>query len=133
MIVDDSLVVRQQVFWALAQAGYEVIEATNGAERLQAVQTNDSIAMIICDVNMPVMNGLELLAGLSALAFTRPVVMLTSEGQPELIAKAKASGAKGWMVKPIAPDLLVATARKLAGEALKHWRFLLAPGRPLWS
>jgi len=116
MIVDDSIVVRQQVAWALLQAGYEVVEATNGEEGLAKAETTADLAMIICDVNMPLLNGLGMLERLQdqGLLSRCPVVMLTSEGQPELIAKAKALGAKGWMVKPVSSESLVATVKKLA-------------------
>lgn len=117
LIVDDSLIVRQQVAWALLQAGYEVVEAADGLEGIKAVESGGEPSMIICDVNMPVMSGLDMLSELGAKGSKSPVVMLTSEGQPDLITKAKSLGAKGWMVKPISPELLVATVKKLAGEA----------------
>lgn len=116
MIVDDSIVVRQQVSWALLDAGYEVLEATNGEEGLARAAATPDLAMIICDVSMPFLNGLGMLArlGEQGLLSRCPVVMLTSEGQPELIAQAKALGAKGWMVKPVTSEALVATVKKLA-------------------
>ena len=72
--------------------------------------------MVLCDVNMPRMGGLEMLELVSAKGMlgALPIVMLTTEGQPALVQRAKAAGAKGWIVKPFKPELLVATIRKLA-------------------
>jgi len=70
--------------------------------------------MIICDVNMPRMNGLDLLVRLKNEGRTNvPVLMLTTEGQATLITRAKESGAKGWMVKPFKPEMLLAAVQKL--------------------
>jgi two-component system chemotaxis response regulator CheY len=63
------------------------------------------------------MNGIEFLERLNADHSLVPVVMLTTEGQPELIQRAKSLGAKGWIVKPFKPELLVAAAKKLATVA----------------
>lgn len=115
LIVDDSPTMRQQVAMALKQAGFEVVEAGDGYEGVAKVSADPEIRMVILDVNMPRMNGLEMLekvkqdtanAGLH-------VVMLTSEGQQALIERAKKAGAKGWIVKPFKAELLVAAVRKL--------------------
>jgi two-component system, chemotaxis family, chemotaxis protein CheY len=113
LVIDDSPTVRQQVGLALTQAGYEVLEAVDGIDAISKI--DPSIAMLICDVNMPRMNGLEMLEKLrtdprwSAL----PVVMLTTEGQPGLIERAKKAGAKGWIIKPFKADLLIAAVKRL--------------------
>ena len=72
-------------------------------------------ALVICDVNMPNRNGLELLEVLRRheQLKTLPVLMLTTEGQPQLIERARKSGAKGWLVKPFKADLLLAAVKKL--------------------
>jgi two-component system, chemotaxis family, chemotaxis protein CheY len=119
MIVDDSRTVRQHVHGILSAAGYEVLEASDGIEAIQRIATTPGLSLVICDVNMPRMNGIELVG----LVKDQPananltIVMLTTEGQAELIAKAKAAGARGWMVKPFKPDLLLATVRRYAGTA----------------
>ena len=69
--------------------------------------------LVVCDVNMPRMNGMELLERLTVDGSEVPVVMLTTEKQPELVARGKELGVKGWIVKPFRSDLLVAAARKL--------------------
>ncbi len=114
LVVDDSMMVRKQVGAALKGQGYDVVEAVDGADALEKIAGNPDLRLIVCDVNMPRMNGLEFLEQLSAKNSAVPVVMLTTEGQPELIQRAKSLGAKGWLVKPFKPDYLTATAKKLA-------------------
>lgn len=114
LVIDDSLMVRKQVGNALKTQGYTVIEAVDGVDALAKLETNPGTRLVVCDVNMPRMNGLEFLEQLSARKQSVPVVMLTTEGQPELIQRAKALGAVGWLVKPFKPEFLLATAKKLA-------------------
>ena len=113
LVIDDSPTVRQQVGLALAQAGFQVIEAVDGYDAMAKVDA--TVAMLICDVNMPRMNGLEMLEKLRADARWKalPVVMLTTEGQPALIERAKKAGAKGWIIKPFKAELLVAAVQRL--------------------
>jgi two-component system chemotaxis response regulator CheY len=115
MICDDSAIVRQQVAWALVSAGFEVTEAFDGQDAAEKIETMAGVGLLICDVNMPRMDGMALLSKLSEKGGKPPfpVLMLTTDGQPELIARAKSLGAKGWMVKPVNPSILVATAQKL--------------------
>jgi two-component system, chemotaxis family, chemotaxis protein CheY len=117
LVCDDSTIVRQQVSLALMEAGFHVVEAVDGQDALDKINAGATIGLLVCDVNMPRMDGLTLLAKLSnegnKLPF--PVLMLTTDGQPELIARAKSLGAKGWMVKPVGPEVLVATVKKLCG------------------
>lgn len=117
LIVDDSAMVRRQVGAALTGAGYATVEATDGVDAQAKLAATADTALIVCDVNMPRMNGLELLEHLvrDPRAAKIPVVMLTTEGQPELIQRAKALGAKGWLVKPFKPEMLLAVAKKLVG------------------
>ncbi len=118
LVVDDSASVRQQVSLALGQAGFNVVEAADGKEGASAVDAQRDIAMVICDVNMPNMNGLDMLAAVKAKPENAalPVLMLTTEGHPKLIKQAKASGAKGWILKPFKADQLVATVNKLTAS-----------------
>lgn len=117
MIVDDSKTIRQQVSFTLSKGGYAVIEAEDGLDGIAKLKANSDVAMIISDVNMPNMNGLEMVEQISADPELNrvPIVMLTTEGSAELIARAKAAGAKGWLVKPFKPDQLIAAVSKLAG------------------
>lgn len=116
LILDDSIVVRQRVGQVLRTAGFEVIEASNGEEGLGYIEAEDRLSLILCDVNMPILDGLEMLERVRArgLAPTCPVVMLTSEAQPAQLARARAMGVKAWMVKPVKPDALLAAVKKLA-------------------
>jgi two-component system chemotaxis response regulator CheY len=117
LIVDDSPTIRQQVGRALHESGIEVIEAGDGVEGIERITADQAIGMVILDINMPRMNGLEMLDKIKQDARTAalPVVMLTSEGQRSLIERAKQAGAKGWIVKPFKPELLLATVQKLMG------------------
>ena len=118
MIVDDSLIVRQQVNAALSQSSVELIEAMDGDDALKKLQASPDVDLVICDVNMPKLNGLEMLERLRKTPNIAhiAVLMLTTEGQPEYIAKAKSLGAKGWMVKPFKAELLVAAVKKLTTQ-----------------
>lgn len=117
MVVDDSRTIRAQVGIVLQGAGYEFIEAVDGVDGAERIACTE-LAMVICDVNMPRMNGIDMLSQVKSDPRHKdlPIVMLTTEGQPELIAKAKAAGARGWIVKPFKADQLLATVRKMAGE-----------------
>jgi two-component system, chemotaxis family, chemotaxis protein CheY len=110
LVVDDSPTIRQQVSLCLSGGGYDVVEAQDG---LDALTKTTGISMCICDVNMPRMNGIEFVEKVGAGAM--PIVMLTTEGRPELIERAKKAGAKGWMVKPFKPEHLLSVVKKLVG------------------
>ncbi len=114
LIVDDSQTIRHEISEALKQAGFEAVEARDGMAGLECVQ-QQPFAMIILDVNMPRMGGLELLDRLKQDAQTSaiPVVMLTTEAQHSLIERARKAGAKGWMIKPVKMTQIVSTVRAL--------------------
>ena len=99
---------RKIVERSLRQAGLgisEVIEAANGAEALAAVQ-NHKLDLILCDINMPVMDGLEFVKQLSAVESAKgvPVVMITTEGSEGHVVQALSAGARGYIRKPFTPD-----------------------------
>lgn len=111
LVIDDSPAIRQQVSLCLTSHGFAVVEAVDGRDALTKI---GSAAMAICDVNMPGMNGIEFVKEMAQRGSTLPIVMLTTEGRPELVAEAKKAGAKGWMVKPFKPEQLVQVVTRLA-------------------
>jgi two-component system, chemotaxis family, chemotaxis protein CheY len=115
IVVDDSLTVRQQLGAELAAAGYEVIEAADGVEGAEKIEATPDVALVITDVNMPLMNGIDMLSLVKKDGRHQDliVLMLTTESQPGPMAKAKQAGAKGWIVKPVQPDMLLAAVRRL--------------------
>jgi two-component system chemotaxis response regulator CheY len=116
LIVDDSKTVRGQVRSLLEEAGYEVAEAADGREGLEQIRRSVDLAMVLCDVQMPNMTGIAMIEELKAsgLIASLPVIMLTTEAQLTLIARAKEAGAKGWIVKPFKAEHVVAAVNKLA-------------------
>jgi two-component system chemotaxis response regulator CheY len=117
IVVDDSSTVRHEVQAVLGQAGHTVLEATDGVDALEKMRRMTDLSLVICDVNMPRMDGLAMLEAVkkdAALAKV-PIVMLTTEGQPGLIRRARELGARAWIVKPFKPELLVAAVKKLTG------------------
>lgn len=115
LVVDDSEFVRQHVRRTLEVGHYVVFEAADGNLALDVLRASSDIDLVVCDVNMPNCSGIELLEQLPQLAHVPPVIMLTSEADVDLIRQAKALGAKGWIVKPFKPDMLLRTVDKLMG------------------
>jgi two-component system, chemotaxis family, chemotaxis protein CheY len=114
LVVDDSATVRQQVSSVLTQSGFHVVEACDGLQGATRI-SQGGIDCVICDVNMPNMNGIEMVQKVKSESANKdlPIVMLTTEGSKDLIAQAKQAGAKGWIVKPFKADLLIAAIEKL--------------------
>ncbi len=116
LAVDDSASMRQMVSFTLKGAGYDVVEAADGVQALNAAK-KQSVNLVLTDVNMPNMDGITLikeLRGLPNYKFT-PMLMLTTESAPEKKQAGKAAGATGWIVKPFNPDQLLATIKKVLG------------------
>jgi len=115
IIVDDSQTIREQVGVALRSHGFDMVDAVDGVDGAEVIRRTPDAALIICDVNMPRRSGLQLLDDLRKDETLKriPFLMLTTEGQPELIDQARRNGAKGWLVKPFKPELLLAAVRKL--------------------
>ena len=114
MVVDDSASIRQLVSIALKGAGYKVIEARDGLDALSKL-TGDKIHLVICDVNMPNMDGISFVKELKLnprYKFT-PVIMLTTEAGRDKMAEGKAAGAKAWVVKTFQPAQMLDAVAKL--------------------
>jgi two-component system, chemotaxis family, chemotaxis protein CheY len=108
LIVDDSSVMRKIVERSLRQAGIElekVVEAGNGAEALGVLRDNQ-VDLILCDINMPVMDGLEFVRQIGSVESAKgvPIVMITTEGSESHVVQALSSGARGYIRKPFTPD-----------------------------
>jgi two-component system, chemotaxis family, chemotaxis protein CheY len=108
LIVDDSSVMRKIVERSLRQAGIdltEVLQAGNGAEALAVLKEN-RVDLILCDINMPVMDGLEFVKQLPGIENAKnvPVVMITTEGSEAHVVQALSCGARGYIRKPFTPE-----------------------------
>jgi two-component system chemotaxis response regulator CheY len=114
LTVDDSPSIRQTVRLSLGVAGYTVAEAPDGKAAL-AVCSGTTFDVVITDLNMPEMDGIELIRHLRALPAYKfvPILMLTTESQQEKKLQGKTAGATGWIVKPFTPEQLIATLRKV--------------------
>ena len=114
MTVDDSASIRQMVSFVLKGAGYDVVQAVDGLDALSKLRGQE-LHLILSDINMPKMDGLEFTRRLRAMPEYRfvPVVLLTTESHPEKKQEGKVAGATGWIVKPFSPDQLLAVAKKV--------------------
>lgn len=116
LAVDDSASMRQMVSFTLKTAGFDVIEAVDGVDAL-AKAKDKQVDVVVSDVNMPNMDGIELIGELRALPqykFT-PMLMLTTESGGDKKTEGKAAGATGWIIKPFNPEQLVKTVNKVLG------------------
>jgi two-component system chemotaxis response regulator CheY len=108
LIVDDSSVMRKIVERSLRQAGIEleqVFEASNGADALETLRDH-SVDLVLCDINMPVMDGLEFVrrATITKSAKDVPIVMITTEGSESHVVQALSCGARGYIRKPFTAE-----------------------------
>jgi two-component system, chemotaxis family, chemotaxis protein CheY len=114
--VDDAATMRRLVGYTLRGAGHEVLEAEDGEDALRVLGT-ERVDLVITDVNMPKMDGIELVRRLRALPEFKatPILLLTTESDPEKKKQGKEAGATGWITKPFQPDQLVAAVTKVTG------------------
>lgn len=114
MTIDDSASMRQMVTFTLETAGFEVVQAVDGRDALAKLQGRD-IHLFLADLNMPNMDGMELTRQLRAMPQYKfaPILVLTTESHEDKKRQAKAAGATGWIVKPFAPDKLLAVVNKV--------------------
>lgn len=117
LTVDDSASIRMTTKIALTNAGYQVTEAVDGADGLAKAKSTP-FDLIVTDLNMPNMNGLEMIEALrQSPAHTGvPIIFLTTESDADMKARAKAAGATGWVTKPFDPENLVKIVRKVLGK-----------------
>ena len=112
LTIDDSSTVRNLVKMTLEGMGFQVDEASNGKDALQKAKLT-KYDLILCDINMPVMNGLEFLREFKKTNRTTPVLMLTTETEAAKKQEAKSLGATGWIVKPFNPNDLIKVVKRV--------------------
>ncbi|MGY2052872.1 response regulator [Methylobacterium sp. JK268] len=114
LAVDDSPSIRQMIKLVLGPAGHTVVEAGDGAEGLAKARSGP-VDLVITDLNMPVMDGLEMIKGLRGVASLTgvPILFLSTESDDGVKQKAKAAGATGWITKPFKPEQLLGVVAKL--------------------
>ena len=114
LIVDDCTSTRKIVSATLRGIGFEVVEALDGAEALDFANKGDC-DLVLSDLNMPNMNGIELTRALRKLAQYEktPVLLLTTEDCKDKVEEAKQAGATGWLIKPFAPRVLQKTIKSV--------------------
>ena len=119
LVVDDSPTVRQQVGSALGLAGFEIVEAVDGVDGAEKIAKVPGLALVVCDVNMPRLNGIEMIEKVKANGANAalPIMMLTTEGAPALMQRAKQAGAKAWIIKPFKAEILISAVRALTKVA----------------
>lgn len=116
LVVDDSASMRQMIKFTLSHAGYEVIEAVDGLEAL-AKLNGHTVNLIIADINMPNMDGIELIKKVRSHEVHKftPIIVLTTESQTSLKEEGKAVGATGWIVKPFTQSQLLLVIKRVLG------------------
>ena len=116
LCVDDSASIRQMVKLTLSAAGYQIVQANDGAEGLVKAK-EATVNLVVTDLNMPVMNGLGLIRELRKLPAYKgvPIILLTTESDPVMKQEAKTAGATGWITKPFQQEQLVGVVRKVLG------------------
>lgn len=116
LAVDDSVSIRKSISFILGQEDFEVVEAENGADGLTKA-TADKFGLIITDINMPIMDGIQFIKELRNTAehkFT-PIIVLTTENQESKMQEGRDAGATGWIVKPFSSEKLIAVVKKIIG------------------
>ena len=117
LIVDDSTTLRMSVDMTLTPAGFQVVHAVNGQDGLDKLDelaaSDDVPAMIISDVNMPIMDGITFIKRVKETEFKYlPILVLTTEREDSVKLLGKKAGASGWLVKPFKPETLLTVVRK---------------------
>lgn len=114
LIVDDSRTIRELLSSVLENAGFRVTSANDGKAGLEAA-TSNSYDLVITDVNMPEMNGIDLLKSLRKIPqySFKPILILTTEFSDEMKMKGKNAGATGWMVKPFDPEKMIDVIKRI--------------------
>jgi two-component system chemotaxis response regulator CheY len=115
LVVDDSSTVRDEVAGFLKRNGLDVATAVDGKDGLAKLRADPNVKLVVCDVNMPNMDGLTMAENIRGALNNKTVniIMLTTENNPTMKERGKAAGIKGWIVKPFKGDAVLATFKKL--------------------
>ena len=118
LVVDDSETLRGQIRNILEAGGFNALEAGNGLEGIAKLKANKEILLILCDVNMPQMDGITMCQTVHKdEAINRiPIIMLTTEASADLKKSGKEAGVVAWMTKPVNGEKLIATVTKVLGR-----------------
>jgi two-component system chemotaxis response regulator CheY len=116
LLVDDSSTVRDEVAGFLKKNGLEVATAVDGKDGLSKLKGDSGIKLVLCDINMPNMDGLTMAEKVRGELGNKTVhiIMLTTESSPGMKERGKAAGIKGWIVKPFKGEAVLETIKKLA-------------------
>lgn len=114
LVVDDSASMRNMVTSTLESAGHKVKDAGDGQVALTLAKSG-AFDVVVTDLNMPVMDGIELVKNLRSLPNYKytPILLLTTESSGDKKAQGKDAGATGWLVKPFNPEKLLATVDRV--------------------
>jgi CheY-like chemotaxis protein len=115
LVVDDAETQRFQLKKDLEAAGYSVVEAHDGLDGLKVIENNPDILLVICDVNMPVMDGITMCSKVKETGKLPgiPIFMLTTEASAELKQTAKQFGVRAWITKPFVAVKLIEAVGKV--------------------
>lgn len=118
LVVDDSVSIRTSIIYILKQEGYDLVEAEDGVDGLAKAKAEaDHFGLIITDINMPNMDGIQFIKELrqtEGYKYTA-IIALTTENQESKMQEGKAAGATGWIVKPFTAEKLLAVVKKIIG------------------
>ncbi len=116
LVVDDSPTIRVSVEYTIKKLGYQIRQAENGQDALDKIaeikKAGDDIALCICDVNMPVMDGITFIREFRKTDRFTPVLVLTTESENEKVSAGREAGASGWIIKPFQPAELLKIVEK---------------------
>lgn len=117
LVVDDEAHIRTTVKMVLTKAGYDVVEAEDGEKGMQAIKSNDNplmVDMILCDMQMPKIDGVGAIAHFRSQFPSVPVVVMT--GHPDIKGATMKQGVKDYLVKPIEKDKLLAVVQEVVKQ-----------------
>lgn len=115
LVVDDEAQVRKPISIMLAKDGYEVVEAQDGEEAIEALRSGDNPLMVdtvLCDIRMPKINGKEAIAYFRSQFPGVPIVVMTGYPDVELAVSLMRQGVRDYLIKPVTKEELLSVIRK---------------------